>query len=895
MPETLAAAASSAVPSPTTASSPRPRRWGRGLLAVAGLLALRAAVGLQLLDPWLRQTLEQQVARQTHGQYHLRVGALHTSLWQRAIRLRQLRLRPAAQVADTLPRVRLDVARLNVTGVGLWALLRRGLVPVDSVVLDSARVEVLALPRRPAKGASRPLHEGLPLHLQGLAIGYFGLLNTRAEYLPPAQPTTGQLQRADLTGRDVLISPAGAADTHRLGYAAAWNLRLLHLQGQAQGHRLTLARLQVATAAHRLQLDSVRVLPIEPTRTGPARVDLALRRLRLTGRDAAARQHRHQLRADSLVLLSPPQALTPPAGPQKSPIEHSHFSRLDLAHLAVRNGYLHLSGTGPAATAQGIAVTATAIHVDSTAAPAAQDVLFARAWTVALGPSRATVAAHALTLASLRLSTAAGTLDLRAVRIRPPAPGQGKPGGVRVDLALPGLTLAGLDARALQHEHRLQARSLVLAGPRLNFTPPTQSPPPVWKLLSKFLRRTDLAQLRIEHADVRVGRWRHSPDVHDLNVTGRALRIDSLAAAEPRRIAYARAWQAHAGRLSAPFDPPYYRASSAHTRLDTDAHTLRFDNLLLQPKYSAVGMNLHKGYQAPATTIKLAALTATGLDFAGLVRHGNFRIARATAQRPTVYIASDGRGPINPNQSKISPEEMIHLPVIVDVRRFDIKNGNLYSSYRSPLTPITGTMSINRFNGYFLNLSNDPRRQTPATPLTGKASTYLQNQCRLEAQVSMFLLDPRGRHRVWGTFGPGPFAMLNSMTVPTRLVEFKKGDVQRLRFDMQADRQGVTGTMWAEYSGLQLELLGYKHEEIKKTLLKSVVSKVANVLVIRDQNPRKRGELVSGQMTSTREPRFSVFTLWRQGMVSGLFNNVGVPQQLAQKLSETKDQAPLPK
>lgn len=73
------------------------------------------------------------------------------------------------------------------------------------------------------------------------------------------------------------------------------------------------------------------------------------------------------------------------------------------------------------------------------------------------------------------------------------------------------------------------------------------------------------------------------------------------------------------------------------------------------------------------------------------------------------------------------------------------------------------------------------------------------------------------------------------------------------------------------------------------------MSKAGNVLVIRDQNPRKRGELVTGAMTSTREPRFSVFARWRQGMVSGLFNSVGVPQKLAQKLSATKDEAPLPK
>src|SRR5699024_8865268 len=125
-------------------------------------------------------------------------------------------------------------------------------------------------------------------------------------------------------------------------------------------------------------------------------------------------------------------------------------------------------------------------------------------------------------------------------------------------------------------------------------------------------------------------------------------------------------------------------ASSERVKVDTDARLLRFEDMRLKPRYSPVGMNLHKGYQAPAVTIKVPSLTLTGLDYPNLVNHGDFRLARAVAQRPYVLIASDGRGPINPNLSKISPEEMRHLKVTVDVRRLDLVNGNLYTTYRSP-------------------------------------------------------------------------------------------------------------------------------------------------------------------------------------------------------------------
>ncbi|OGX85285.1 hypothetical protein [Hymenobacter glacialis] len=753
---------------------------------------------------------------------------------------------------------------------------------------------MLALAVRPTKNAGQPLHQRLPLQLEGLEIGYVGLLHTRASYLPQTQ-TTAAFERADLSAQDVLISAAGAADTQRLGYAADWRLRVLRGQGRAAGHALAVAGLHLATAEKLLLVDSLRIRPTGSATAAQPQVSLMLPRLRLTGIDAPKlRQRRFQ--ADSLLLLGPQLTATlPGTSTQDSKSGSSFWRQLDLAHVAVRRGYLRLKGSAGEPTVRDIAVSGTGLHLDSTLVPGAGSILFAQAWDVALGRSNATVAAHAVALDSLRLSTKAGTFDLRAVRIRPPAPGQGPAGAVKVDLTLPHLALTGFDATALQQRQIFQANDLLLEGARLKFTPPAKSPPPVWKMLTAVARRTELAHLRVRNADLQIGGLRHSPEVHSLNLTGRAIRIDSLAALEPRRIAYARAWQASSGLIAAPFDPPYYRASSQRARLDTDAKTFRFERMALTPKYSAVGMNLRKGYQAPAITIKLASLAFTGLDFAGLVRRADVRVTRLVAQSPVVTIASDGRGPINPYKSKISPEEMRNLPVVVDVRRFDIRNGNLYSKYRSPLTPTPGTMSINRFTGSFYNLSNDRKRQTAATPLTGRAITYLQNRIRLDARVSMYLLDPRGRHRVWGTFGAGPFGILNSMTVPTRLVKFKSGQVQRLRFDLRADRQGVTGTMTTEYTGLQMTLLSYKQEEVKKTLFSRLKSKVVNAVVIRDQNPRKGGRVVTGEMTSTREPRFSVFTLWRQGIVSGLFHNVGVPQPIAQKLSESKDEAPLPR
>jgi len=880
---------------PATTAARRPRRWLRWVLGGLVVLLVLAAVALQLLDPWLRRTLEKQVARQTHGQYQLRVKELHTSLLQRAIRLQGVRLRPAVQLADTLPRLRLDAARLHVTGVGLLALLRKGVVPIDSVVLDSARIELLALPRRPTRNAGKPLHQQLPLHLKGVEIDYVGLLHTQASYLPGTSAAAAAKQLS-VSGLNLLISSAGAADTQRLAYAQNWALAVRQAQAQMQGHQVHLAAGQAITVKGWLQLDSVRVQPVGTQPPQVPRVQLALEQLRLSGLQAAALLHQHRFRADSLRLRSPHLNLVLASTQAARPNGASTLLQaFDLQQVTMQNGEVQVRKAATAATLRKVELQGTGLHYQSGAAAKTGQVLFADAWTLGLGNSQGTVGGHTVALRSLHLATAPGTLGLNALRIVPPAPGKGQPGAVEVDLTLPSLALRGLDASKLQSQRQLRAASLVLNAPRLKVKPPAQAPPPVWKLLASVAQRTDLQLLRVRNAHVEVGGLRHAPEANHLNLTGKGIRIDSLAAQEPRRIAYARAWQATAGPLALPFDPPYYHGTSQRLQLDTDARSLTLETLALTPKYSVVQMNLHKGYQVPSLSLRIAALLMRGVDFAALARHTDIRVQRLTVQRPVLRISSDGRGPINPHQSLLTPESFLKLPLVVDVRRLDIANGNIYSRYRSPLTPLVGTLSINRFNSSFLNLSNDPARQTAATPLTGRATLYLQNQARLDAQLSAYLLDPQGRHRVWGSFGAGPLAMLNSMTVPTRLVKFKSGEVHRLRFDLRADRRQVTGMAWTEYSGLQLQLLGYKDEEVKRPLLKRVLSKAANVVVIRDQNPRKGGKLVSGDMTSTREPRFSVFTLWRQGLVSGLFNNMGVPQKLAQKLSEKKDEAPLPK
>ena len=70
-----------------------------------------------------------------------------------------------------------------------------------------------------------------------------------------------------------------------------------------------------------------------------------------------------------------------------------------------------------------------------------------------------------------------------------------------------------------------------------------------------------------------------------------------------------------------------------------------------------------------------------------------------------------------------------------------------------------------------------------------------------------------------------------------------------------------------------------------------IKSKIANKLIIPDANPEKPGAALRvGRIESKRERRYSVFALWKQGLVSGAINSIGLRAEKARKMSEKKNE-----
>lgn len=554
--------------------------------------------------------------------------------------------------------------------------------------------------------------------------------------------------------------------------------------------------------------------------------------------------------------------------------------RLDCLELRAAR-LLYKGRRRPRLAFQRLDLTGRDLRIDSAAATDTTRLLYAHRWQAHLRAGQGLFDHHRGKVRALAFDSQTGIVAVDSFQMRPTR--IGRRGPTYLTMRVGRARLTGWRVSAL-HRRRFRADSLRITGLHFDLTAPTTPPPPIHQLLAPIFRRLDVADARLTDGYVRVRGVSYVPIIRDLQLHAHHLRIDSAAFADRRRVLYARAWEMRTGPGETLIDGSDYRARYAALAAETRTGLLHVTTVHIAPILPIGELARLRGHEVSHLTVRLPELLVQGLDYGALLRKEGLLAQEITLRQLTLRVVGDGRYPINPRESVVTPEAVGKLPFRVDLRRIDVVGCRLDFAYTAPASNQAGTMRVTRLDGSITNATNDPARMSAATPTVARASAWLQDRCSVRATGRFNLLDPQGRHEIKGTFGPAPFAILNPMLAPSSLMRFKNGQAQGVEVSMTGDRERVTGTMRARYTGMHVTLL---NKDLEKTLLTKIKSKAANKLVLHDNNPDKPTEALRiGQIESKRERRFSVFALWKQGLLSGMLNSFGVSEAKAQASSE---------
>ncbi|HEX5633926.1 MAG TPA: DUF748 domain-containing protein [Gemmatimonadales bacterium] len=364
--------------------------------------------------------------------------------------------------------------------------------------------------------------------------------------------------------------------------------------------------------------------------------------------------------------------------------------------------------------------------------------------------------------------------------------------------------------------------------------------------------------------------------VREFDLAGFAVELDSVLfdarrdAATPFRAADVRiAARSFSGRIDA-----HDRLSFEGLEASVADSTLRMRKLRLEPADGDSAFFANHEHRATRTLVGFEALEVDGLDWAGLVFGTRVAVRRLEVDGFLLDLLLDKRKPANPvRKRKPSPQERVaRLTSPLAIDSVIVRGATVRYAERVATAPVPGVLHFDKIDASLANVSNDPARQTEATPMRLAATARFMGRGAVSAVIEAPLLasDYRANFRV--TLGRMPAPALNEVLTPLVGVNIASGELTRVRLDGRV-RYGVySGTLVPEFTdlGVKLAVSAKQKREEKgvKGFLKGAVrgaKEVAANTFVRDDNPEKPGKPPrTGKITYARTPTDSFWSgFWK--------------------------------
>lgn len=260
-----------------------------------------------------------------------------------------------------------------------------------------------------------------------------------------------------------------------------------------------------------------------------------------------------------------------------------------------------------------------------------------------------------------------------------------------------------------------------------------------------------------------------------------------------------------------------------------------------------------------------------GLDFLSYLNSGSIYSDKLRIEDMRLVIFRDKRKPDDMERRPLMIHEVFReLPLLLDIQEVKVIDG--YVSYEErPETdaPRSGKIFFDDINADITGMSNSKERLAENDEMTLKAKGKLIGEGQINLEVTYFLNDTTGRFLMKGNIGSMNLAGLNNIIEPSTKVALKTGKMNSLFFNITANDLEGTGEVIVQYEDLEIEILdgNFGHDQ---NIFQRIGSFLANKLIIKSQNPDRRGELKKGAVYYPRDQHKFIFKYWWELVLSGL-------------------------
>lgn len=354
------------------------------------------------------------------------------------------------------------------------------------------------------------------------------------------------------------------------------------------------------------------------------------------------------------------------------------------------------------------------------------------------------------------------------------------------------------------------------------------------------------------------------------------IQIDSAAALDSSRFYYTKGVDVtlHDYKINTP--DSMYTAELEQIYFSTAKREIVLDRVNFTPRYNHTEFYKILGTSADIFTLKFKKIAITDIDLQRFLRDQKLYAGTMDIDKANVEIFSNSNYK-GKKTSKIGKDPHQALQkVALDMRldKLNLTHSNIVYAELDATTQQTGIITFNNTTGHFFNVTNDPDVKKKNPFMTAHINTRFMNAGPLRVNFRFNLNARDGAFNYSGTLGRFDGRILDKLVKPLAMVHVKRADVQKLNFNVNANNYGGQGHLEFYYKNLDVELLK-KVDGQKQLQTQGFISRVANVLILENDNPDNGGTFRPGPINLKREPTVSFFSFLYKGLLDGLKPSVG--------------------
>lgn len=411
---------------------------------------------------------------------------------------------------------------------------------------------------------------------------------------------------------------------------------------------------------------------------------------------------------------------------------------------------------------------------------------------------------------------------------------------------------------------------------RANDTTPRRS---FYESVSRSIRHfrvgeIELANTTLHFTQIREDSSRKITKLANLDVVLRNLAIDSISQNDLTRVLYAQDFTVGLRKWEYRTPDSLYWLRLTDVSFNAVSKQLTVARFELDPRYSKAQFDKRIGTQKDRFQLVFNNIVADGIYLNDILQQQAI-IRKASIDGGELHVYRNRGLPMPPgNKYGQFPNQLLmKLELPLQIGTMTAQGVHVSYSEVNPGNGETGVVEFHQAGGTFRNITNLDSMVKKNPHCTVDLHAILMRTGKLKAHFDFALGSAAGAFAVSGKLNDMDGKEMNAATRPLGEIAIRSARIREMEFNIRGNERSAAGTFAMRYEDLKIEFL--KDVEAKgKKRKKGLVSLIANLMAIHNENPSPGQPLRTAKPRFTRDPQKSFFNLVWKTIFTGIKETV---------------------